>query len=120
MANAALFVKWGQPFPGREQKSLEVFMGAIEYWTRLKAEKKIEDFRLYLATSGNTYNYGGHVTIEGELTQLQALMATEDHQSLVLKARHLVTNVEDIMCSTGGDIPARVTQIQKVRKDLGI
>jgi hypothetical protein len=120
MANAAIFVKWGQPFPGREQKSLEVFMGGIEYWTRLKAEKKIEDFRIYLATSGNTENYGGHVTLEGELDQLRALMDTDEHQSLLLKARHLVTNVEDVVCSTGGDIPARVQQVQKVRKDLGI
>ena len=45
MADAALFLGWGEGIPGREAKGLEVFAETLQYYGRLQEEGgKIESF----------------------------------------------------------------------------
>jgi hypothetical protein len=120
MANAAIFLKWGNPFPGREAKSLEVFMGALEYFGGLKASGAIADHRVYLCTNGNTADLAGFMTIEGDVAQLRKLIDSEDYKLLFLKARHLVDGVSQVHTVTGADVATEVQRVVKVRGQLGI
>jgi hypothetical protein len=120
MSTAAICIRWGAPFVGRETKSLEVFMHAQEYWARLQKEGKITAHRTYIASNGNLEHNGGFAVLEGDVAQLRAVVDSSDYRTLLLKAQHLVSNVEVTHLETGEAIPRLVQEIMTVRKQLGI
>jgi len=120
MSNAAIFISWGAPLAGRENKALEVFNQVLEYNTRLKKEGKITDHRTYLSTNGNTSELGGFMVVEGEVAQLRSMIDSTEFQTNYLKAQHLVSNVELVHCVTGTEIGKRVEMVLGVRRELGI
>lgn len=119
-ANAAIYVSWGNAIPGREAKSLEVFMGAVEYYSRLEKEGKIAGLRTYLATNGNTDHFAGFMLIEGEIAQLRAVIDSEEYKQILYKARHLVHDVDVVHCVTGAEVAKSIQAVVGVRKQLGI
>ena len=48
MADAALFIGWGQVVRGREKRAVQVFNESVEYWGGLQGDGKIEDFEVVL------------------------------------------------------------------------
>ncbi len=42
MAEAALFIGWGEAARGREKEALEIFNKSVQYWGRLQQGGKIE------------------------------------------------------------------------------
>ena len=119
-ANAAVYVSWGNAIPGREAKSLEVFMGAVEYYSRLEKEGKIAALHTYLATNGNTQHFGGFMILEGEVDQLRTLVDSEEYKTILYKARHLVEDVNVVHCVTGAEVAKSIQTVVSVRKQLGI
>lgn len=120
MSDAAIYIRWGSPFPGRETKSLEVFNHVLEYNARLQAEKKITAHRTYLATNGNAQHFGGFMVVEGDIAQLRAVLDSPEFQSNLMKAQHLVGDVEVLHFVTGNAIGQRVELVLKTRHELGI
>src|SRR5215211_2257779 len=51
VADAAIFVGWGQIVRGREMKALAVFNESIAYYTRLQQEATIESFEPVLLSA---------------------------------------------------------------------
>jgi hypothetical protein len=120
MANAAVFIKWGTAIVGRETKSLEVFGQALDYHQRLKKEGKIAAHHTFVATTGDTSQFGGFIVLEGEIAQLRAAMDTDEWQALDIKARNVVTGVDVIHCIGGNEIPKFIEQVVTARKQIGI
>src|SRR6059058_16068 len=48
MADAALFIGWGQVVRGREKRAVQVFNESVEYWGSLQGDGRIEDFEVVL------------------------------------------------------------------------
>src|SRR5260370_17431854 len=48
MADAGLFIGWGPVVRGREQRALEVFNQAMQYYSELQQKKEIESFEVTL------------------------------------------------------------------------
>ncbi len=48
MADAGLFIGWGQVVRGREKRAVEVFNESVEYWGGLQGDGKIEGFEVVL------------------------------------------------------------------------
>ncbi|HTQ42393.1 MAG TPA: hypothetical protein VMI75_06500 [Polyangiaceae bacterium] len=119
-ANAALYVCWGHAVPGREQKSLEVFMHAQEFNATLEKQGKIAAHRTYIATTGSMERFAGFMVLEGSIEQLRAVIDSPEWQQIRLKAEHLVEGVDVIHCVTGAEIPRMVQQIVDVRRQLGL
>ena len=44
MADAVMFIGWGPPVHGREERAIEVFGESVAYWGELQAEGRIERF----------------------------------------------------------------------------
>src|SRR5512139_3950460 len=44
MAEAALFITWGQPVRGREKRAADQMRESVRYWERLHEEGQIERF----------------------------------------------------------------------------
>ncbi len=77
MARSALMIGWGPVVRGREQKALQVFNEAIQYYTRLQQQGMIESFEpVYLEPHGGDLT--GFVLLGGEREKLNALRSSEE------------------------------------------
>ena len=79
MADAGLFIGWGQVVRGREQRAIEVFNESVEYWAGLQSDDKIEDFEVVLfAPHGGDLQ--GYAILRGNAEQLNALRDDDEFQ----------------------------------------
>ena len=120
MSNAAVYIRWGRPTTGRETKSLEVFSHALEYYGTLKAKGKITEFRTYFATNGALADFGGFMLLEGTVAQCRDLVDSDDFQKILVKAHHVVDNLELVHMSMGDEIHKTIGRVLDARKQLGI
>ncbi|MDQ6833816.1 MAG: hypothetical protein M3008_10485 [Chloroflexota bacterium] len=102
MADAAIFIGWGAPYPGRERKALEVFGEVMQYYGRLQQEGTIESFEpVALELHGGDLD--GFALIRGEREKLARLRASDDFQRLNARAALVVSHfgVVDAHIGTG-------------------
>ena len=89
MANAALFVGWGNAVRGRERQALAVFGEAAEYYTRLQQEGEIESFEpIFLEPHGG--DLAGFFLVRGEQDKLARLRTDADFVRLNARAQLIV------------------------------
>jgi hypothetical protein len=120
MANAALYVSWGQAVRGRETKALECFMRTMEYYAGLQKQGKIAAHRTYITETGHLAHRGGFMIIEGDVAQLRALVDSEEYKSLLFQAYEAVEGIEVNHLATGDEVQKSVGRIVAARKQLGI
>jgi len=65
MTDAVMWIAWGQPIHGREERAVEVFGESVAYWGELQAEGRIERFEVALLNPYGDLNgfavlYGTH------------------------------------------------------------
>ncbi len=109
MADAAIFVGWGQPVRGREMKGLQVFNEAIAYYTKLQAAGTIESFEPCILTAHGG-DLAGFVLVRGEAAKLDALKQTEDWQKITLRAGQIVDNLGVIDAAIGASLATGLAQ----------
>ena len=71
MADRVLFLSWGAPIAGREERSVEVFNDALGYYGRLQQEGRIERFDV--ALFGAHAGINGYMVLHGSHDQLDAV-----------------------------------------------
>src|SRR5918997_5764113 len=72
MANAGLFLGWGDPVRGREQPGLKVLGEGLEYYARLEQEGRIEGFEtVFLEPHGG--DLSGFILLRGSEEQMDAV-----------------------------------------------
>jgi hypothetical protein len=77
MADAGLFIGWGAPVRGREEKGLDVFGEALALEASLQEEGAIESFEVVLlAPHGG--GLAGFVLVRGSREQIEAVRQRED------------------------------------------
>jgi hypothetical protein len=91
MATGALFFGWGPAVPGREQKALQIFSEAIQYYTRLQAEGRIESFEA-IALEPHGGDLAGCLLVRGETEKLSQLRTSDEFIRLNTRAQLVVTN----------------------------
>ena len=99
MSNAAIFVSWGNPFPGREAKSLEVFMEFLQYWGKQAAEGKCSEPEAFIAMDGHT----GMSIVRGKSDVLMELATSDEALKLVEKGQLIVEDLKTEWYFTGED-----------------
>lgn len=91
MADAGLFIGWGQVVRGREKRAVEVFNESIEYWGGLQSEGKIEDFEVVLL-SPHGGDLAGFALLRGSAEQMAALRDDEEFALRVTRADLIIDN----------------------------
>ncbi len=92
MANAALFLGWGTPVRGREDKAVQVFNDTLQYYTRLQREGTIESFEPVLLESHGG-DLGGFILLRGDQERLNRLRADAEFLHNVTRASLVVENL---------------------------
>ncbi|UTI62938.1 hypothetical protein NBH00_16425 [Paraconexibacter antarcticus] len=94
MAERTLFIGWGTPVPGREDRALEVFDDAIGILGRAEQDGRIVGFDVVLLDPNRDLN--GYIQVAGTVEQIAALRAhpefvrnTADAQLAVADVRHV-------------------------------
>lgn len=89
MADAGLFIGWGQVVRGREKRALEVFNESVEYWGGLQGDGKIESFEVVLLTPHGG-DLAGFALIRGSADQINALRIDEEFERRITRADLIV------------------------------
>jgi hypothetical protein len=100
MATGALFIGWGAAIDGREQKALQVFGEAVQYWARLQEQGKIEGFDTF-ALDPHGGELQGFAVLRGDRAQLAPLFADPDFVNMNTRAGLVVRNFGVVMGHTG-------------------
>src|SRR3954453_11132473 len=117
MADAALFIGWGQVVRGREKRAVQVFNESVEYWGGLQGDGKIEDFEVVLLTPHGG-DLQGFALLRGSEDQISALRADEEFQRRVARADLIVESQGVIDAAIGEGIARGMSQYQGEVDDL--
>jgi hypothetical protein len=112
MADAALFVGWGAPIPGRETRGLEVFNEALVFHGRMQDSGEIESVDVvFLAPHGG--DLSGFIVVKGSEDQIAALRRNEEFLRVNVRAALVVENFGVIDAAVGDGIGEQVALYQE-------
>jgi hypothetical protein len=89
VADAGLFIGWGQVVRGREERALEVFNETIEFYGGLQSDGRIEDFEVALLQPHGG-ELAGYAMLRGSEEQINAIPGDEDFQRIIQRADLIV------------------------------
>lgn len=92
MADRMLFIGWGEPVHGREERGLEVFNEAVGFYGRCQQEGRIEKFDVVLLTPHGG-GLGGYIELHGSVEQLNALREDQEFQRIQVDASLIVNEL---------------------------
>jgi hypothetical protein len=92
MTKSGLFIGWGQPIPGREQRAVQLFEEVMQFYGRLQQQGEIEGFEpILLEPHGGDLD--GFVLIRGDAEKLARLRISSEFNSYIQRAQLLLMHV---------------------------
>ncbi len=108
MADAAVFVGFGQPARAREAQALELWEEAVRLYTELQEAGEIESFEpVLLEPHGG--DLGGFFLIRGDRDQIERLRAHEDFRRINTRAGLVVDGLGVIEAYVGSGLADQLT-----------
>jgi hypothetical protein len=117
MATGALFIGWGSVVRGREQKALQVFNEAIEYYTRLQQQGMIEGFEP-VALEPHGGDLHGFLLVHGDREKLNALRSSEEFLRLNTRAELVVDSLGIVTAFIGEELQRQFADFQTQAAEL--
>ena len=100
MADAALFIGWGETKGGRERQAVELFKESLAYMSKLVSDgiaDSIEPF--FLEPHGGELE--GFWIIRGDLEKLASLRVSDEFQRYAVRAQAVVSGFGVVGATTG-------------------
>ena len=91
MADQMLFISWGNPVRGREERALEVFNENMGLLGRMQQDGRIESFDVALLRPNSDLN--GFVQVRGSAQQMAALHTDEEFTRSTTNAALIVESL---------------------------
>jgi hypothetical protein len=117
MADAALFVGWGPPVRGREEKGLEVFNEALAYYGQKQESGAIESFEVVLVAPHGG-DLAGFILVRGSQEQLNALRLEDDFDRLNTRADQIVERFGVVDAAVGEGVGRAIAFYQEAIGEL--
>lgn len=112
MADAGLFIGWGQVVRGREERALEVFNETIELYGRLQSEGRIESFEVSLLQPHGG-DLDGFALLRGSEQQMDEVARDDDFVRGMQKADLIVDNLGVISALLGDGLARGISIYQE-------
>jgi hypothetical protein len=103
MADSGLFIGWGEVVRGREERAIEVFNEAIQYYGQLQQDGRIESFDVCLLEPHGG-ELAGFITLRGSEAQLDAVHHDQDFQRQMARANLIVEKLGIVPAYFGEEI----------------
>ena len=117
MAGYGLFVGFGWPVRGREQKAVLVFNEFVEFLSGLQAEGTIESFEpVFLEPHGG--DLGGFFLLRGDRDAIARLRVSDELDRLATRAQLIVENFGIVGSQHGERIAAEMQIFQESAAEL--
>ena len=107
MADRVLFISWGNPVRGREERALEVFNESMGLYGRMQQEGRIEAFEVVLLNPTSLLN--GYIELKGDVAQIQAVQEDGDFQRVMTDASLIVEDLNVIAGFTNAGVAEQMT-----------
>ncbi len=117
MANAAIFIGWGQVARGRERQALQVFGEAIQYYTELMRRGEIESFEP-VALEPHGGDLQGFVLLRGNREKLNQLRHSEEFLRLNARAGFIIDTFGVVGASIGEEVQRLYANFPQYTADL--
>jgi hypothetical protein len=92
VADAGLFIGWGQVVRGREDRALDVFNETLELYGQMQSDGRIESFEVALLQPHGG-ELGGFVMLRGSEEQIDAVRRSEEFERAMTKASLIVDDL---------------------------
>ena len=112
MADAGLFIGWGDVVRGREDRALDVFNETIEFYGQLQSDGRIEDFEVALLEPHGG-ELQGYAMLRGSEDQIAAMRRDEDFERLMTKASLIVDDLGVIGAAIGASLARGISIYQE-------
>lgn len=112
MADAGLFIGWGQVVRGREGRAVDSFNGTVEYVGRLQGDGRIESFEIcFLDPHGG--DLAGFMLLRGSTDQMNAIHDDEEFLRNMQRADLVVERLGIVHASLGEGIQRQMEIYQE-------
>jgi hypothetical protein len=95
MADRMLFIGWGEPVRGREERGLEVFNEALGICGRMQQEGRIEKFEVRLM-GPNGSGLEGYIEVHGSAAQIAAVKEDDEFLRNTMDAAQITQGLRHI------------------------
>ena len=102
MADRLLFIGWGTPVRGREERALEVFNESMGVYGRMQQDGRIESFNVALLTANAALN--GYIELHGTAAQIAALQEDAEFHRIMADASLIVEDLNVIVGYANGGV----------------
>jgi hypothetical protein len=117
MAEAGLFIGWGEPVTGREAKGLEVFAEALAYYGKAEQDGRIESQEtVFLTPHGG--DLAGFILLRGSEAQIAAIRVEDEFERVITRASLVVQNVGVVDAALGDGVQDVIGVYQAAVSDL--
>ena len=119
MADRALFIGFGQPVRGREERAVEVFNEFVAMLGRLQSDGAIERMDVTLLDPHGG-DLGGFFMVHGSAEQCATLSMDEKFRRACIDASLIVDNFGVVPAATGEEVGAQMAMYVEAVGKVGI
>ena len=119
MADRALFVGFGQPVRGREERAVEVFNEFVAMFGRMQSDGRIEGMEVTLLDPHGG-DLGGFFMVNGDERQCTTLMLDEEFRRACIDASLIVENFGVVGAATGETVGTEMAMYTEAVAKVGV
>jgi hypothetical protein len=119
MADRALFIGFGAPVRGREERAVEVFNEFVEMFGRMESDGRIASMEVSLLDPHGG-DLGGFFMVGGSAEQCAALTNDEEFRRASIDASLIVENFGVVPAVTGDAVRQEMGMYMEAIKKVGI
>jgi hypothetical protein len=112
MADAGLFIGWGQVARGREERALDLFNETMEFYGQLQSDGRIESFEVVLLEPHGG-DLAGYVLLRGSEEQMDAVHHDADFRRLMQRADFLIEGLGLVHALIGNSLAQGIAMYQE-------
>ena len=119
MPDRAVFIGFGQPVRGREERAIEVFNDFVGMFGRMAADGRIEDMDVTLLDPHGG-ELGGFFMVHGSAEQCTALQMDEEFRRACIDANLIVDDFGVVPAATGAAVAEEMTMYAEAVHKVGV